>query len=220
MANLFEAVADRIRNSYIVIWIFFLSVAMLLIGLNHFAEDTYSSYMGIQWLQESFGLIPASWDLTYWTMSVAPQVAQVIFGYMFIVDMKNNRWAFWAGLVAFLIDFGTDIWYRSNQGLFTSPATFLVTCAITFAYFTIGSEGFVTVGLGLVIQLLGPFIVQTRKLFEAIGDAITDPVSTVERMTQSRPSSKPKGTEFRNLGGRPEKNATFQDFFGKQDREE
>jgi len=217
MANLFEAVADRVRNSMIVIWVFILSALMLAIGLNHFAEDTYSSFMGIQWLQQTYGLIPASWQLTYWTMSIAPQVAQVVFAYMFIVDTDRNRWAFWAAFLAFLMDFGTDIWYRSNQGLFDSTGKFVVTSALTFVYFTIGSEGFVTIGFGMVMELFAPFIVQTRLLVKIIFDAFTEQIG---HRSQSRPMPQKPKPDFRSLGGKNDKNATFQEFFNRHEQDD
>ncbi|MGB7511851.1 MAG: hypothetical protein WBP54_11265 [Pelodictyon phaeoclathratiforme] len=174
MTNIFENVANKVRNSPTVILVFLASLAMLVIGINHFIEDTYSSYIGLQWIQDDLGMNPASWKFTYFTMSIAPQIAQIVFTYMFMSNPEKNRWAFWASFAAFCTDFVSDSWYRSNEGLFTDPVKFIVASVITVVFFTIGSEGFITVGIGLVAELINPFIIQFRRLVSSIFDAFLD----------------------------------------------
>lgn len=165
--NLFEQTASKVKGNKIVILLFAASLAMLLIGVNHFREDTLSSLYGVQMLETLFGLRPAIYPITYWTMSIAPQVAQVVFMYLYMTNTKKNVWALFAVIVAFGVDFLADVHYRSDNQLFENPESFMAASILTIAYFTIGSELFVTVGFGIVTELFGPAI---RQLIEFISD--------------------------------------------------
>jgi len=167
MTNVFADVAQHIRQNKVVILFFLASLTMLLIGINHFYEDTLSSLYGIQELETIFGINPASHSITYWSMSLAPQVAQVVFIYMFLVNPRKNRWALVIAIAALLMDFVADAWYRSNGQFLSNPGAFLAACSLTLVYFTVGSEMFVTVGLGLTLELLGPAVSQTRDFIES-----------------------------------------------------
>ena len=171
MSNIFEQASEKIKNSSIVLWVFLASVAMLLIGINHFWEDTYSTYMGMHQIAKTFDVIVASYETTYWTMAISFQVGTVVFTYLFLVNTQT-RWPLGAGLFCFGVDFFFDAWYRSNEMLFSSPSHFIAAVLLTFTFFTVGSELFVTVGLGMVLTLFAPAISQFRKLVSEIMDAI------------------------------------------------
>jgi len=166
MSNVFSETARRIKTNKVVILFFLASLTMLLIGINHFIEDTLSSLYGIQQLETIFGIIPATYPITYWTMSLAPQVAQIIFVYVYMVNTKANRWALALAISAFAVDFIADAWYRSSGQFLESPGSFLVASALTFVYFTMGSELFITIGMGLTLELLGPAGGQLIEFFE------------------------------------------------------
>lgn len=181
--NIFTEVAHKIKNNKIVILFFLASVAMLASGINHFIEDTISSLYGIQELEATFGVIPATYQITYWTMSLAPQLAQVVFAYLYMVDGRKNKWALWMTIAALVVDFVADAWYRSNQQLLERPGVFIVASVLTLVYFTIGSEVFITVGGGLTLELLGPALHQFAVFVNYTLDEVMKP------STQRRPSS-------------------------------
>lgn len=174
MENVFENAAQKVKNSRIVIWVFIASFAMLLIGANHFWEDTLSSYYGIKMLEESYGLKPTTYDLTYWTMSFAPQIAQVVLAYIYMSNPRKNRWALLGVIVALFFDFFADTWYRSDSAMFNSVGTAVISILLTFIYFTIGSELFITIGLGLTLELAPPFFVQGIDFFDQLFDSIAN----------------------------------------------
>ena len=173
MSNIFHYMRNNkmFSESYLAILIFLSALAMLLIGINHFVEDTYSSYMGLQMLEKELGLIPASWTLTYWTMSIAPQIAQIIFAYMFMSDTKKFKWAFWGAILFFFVDFAADIWYRGDARIFHDWKVFFATLLLTTVYFTIGSEIFMSAGFGITMTMLKPFIIQMKSVLIDITEA-------------------------------------------------
>lgn len=174
MSNIFHNMRNNVlfSKSYLAILVFLSGVATLVIGCNHLAEDTYSSYMGIQMLETSFGLVPTSWDFTYWTMSIMPQVFQIVFSYMFMCDTKKFRWAFWVAFGALVVDFFADVWYRGDARVFSDWKVFIISFLLTFVYFTIGSELAVSIGFGLSLAMLKPFIEQSKLLVGEVFDTI------------------------------------------------
>lgn len=172
MANTFERLANGIRNSKIVIWVWLAALALFIAGANHFAEDGFSSYTGLKMLETAFNMNPASWDFTYWTMSLSPQIAQIVFGYLFLSDTSKNRWAIWAVMLALWVDFFADTWYRSNGLIGADIGASVVSVLLTLAFFTIGSEFFLTVGFGILMELAAPAWIQMSKSIKELASAM------------------------------------------------
>ena len=152
MSDVFESVVAKYRGSPSALVLFIASLVMLIIGINHFAEDVYSSYAGLLSLEQAFGLNVQMWEATYWTMSGSLQVATVVFFYIWLAN-TNKNWAWWVSVGAQLVDFLADVWFRSNGQMLVNIGSALVSAAITFAFFTIGSEVFISFGAGLSLKL-------------------------------------------------------------------
>lgn len=165
MSDSFQKVADKYRNSPMAVLLFVGAALMLMIGLNNFAEDTYSSYLGLKSIEQSFNMNVQIWNLTYWAVSIAPQVASIIFFFMFL-STQERKWG-WYAFMFQAMDFGSDVWYRSNGQLFSDPKTALMSATMTLLFFTFCSEFFLTIGFGLVLKLWGPAI---REFKKALGD--------------------------------------------------
>jgi len=155
MSDIFDVVAAKYKNSPSAIVLFIASLAMLIIGINHFAEDTYSSYLGLKAVEESFSMNVQIFDWTYWTMSVAPQIASVVFFYVYLAN-TDKRWALWVSITTQAVDFLADVWYRSNGIVFSDTKVTVVSFLLTFSYFTLGSEAFISFGAGLCLKLFVP----------------------------------------------------------------
>jgi len=171
MATTFQKIAYKIQGSYMSIFFFLFSIAMLIIGGNHFVEDTLSSYYGIKMLELHFGLVPATYPFTYFTLSILPQVAQVVFFYVFVNNPRESWWAFVVFAFASLIDFYTDVWYRSDQEFWSSPEMIVASTLMTFFAYTFGSELFLSTGFGLAMELFAPAIKQFKKIVQEIKTA-------------------------------------------------
>lgn len=191
MSDIFEKTTAKYRGSASSIVLFVLAGIMLTIGLNHFVEDTYSSYYGLKALESFYGLKVQIFDWSYATMSLAPQIASMVFFYMYLSD--TTRKEFLIGSAASqAMDFFSDSWYRSGGQLFSGIELFGVSSLLTFVYFSIGSEVFLTIGGGLVIKLFAPAVASFRqaiKNVEAVkrGDAPRHTSYSPDGKTQNKP---------------------------------
>ncbi len=167
MSNVFQQISKRIRGSTFVIFLHFMAMVLTVIGVVHFVEDTQTSRIGIAMLERVYEIRPTIYPITYVTMSLAPQVGQVVFFYMFLVDWKKNWWALAVAAGFFTIDFVADLEARSNGMLVGGGDTeaILVSAAITLGFFTIGSELFLTAGIGLVLELATDSLDQCLELY-------------------------------------------------------
>ncbi len=181
MTNIFEQIRVKWQNSPYIIYIFLLALFILLGGIILFFEDGKSSRDGFEQLEQAFNVSFGNWPITYWVIGFIPQVAQVFFLYLFMMDPKKNYWAL--GIVAafFAIDFVSDIQDRSNQQLFPldgsapqlfTPAIF-VSALYTIMFITIGSELFISASIGVLLvtwpHALAQFGIQRDKYSSARG---------------------------------------------------
>ena len=166
--NLFVLVHKKTEGALTII-VFLASITMFLIGVNLFAEDTYTSYMGLQAYQATFGLTLNAWPITFWSESLLPQVGQVVFFYIFFSDMRKNWWAAMIALGLLCVDFYADIYYRTggvlslNEGMELRRT--IAGGVVTLFYFTIGAELFISIGFGLAMTTMAPAIKNFKQLF-------------------------------------------------------
>lgn len=155
MTDMFENVASKFRNSPSALVLFIAAFAMLAVGINHFVEDVYSSYAGLIAIEQHFNMNVQVFDWTYWTMSIAPQLASIVYFYIYLAN-TDKKWALWVSVLSQSVDFLSDLWYRSNGSAFTNWGATGASALVTFAFFTMGSEVFITVGSGLCLKLAAP----------------------------------------------------------------
>jgi hypothetical protein len=170
MSDIFEATAKKYRNSPAAVMLFIAAATMFFIGANHFVEDTVSSKFGLETLQAAYNLKVQIFDWSYWTMSLAPQVASIVFFYMYLSDTSRKNFLA-LSFASQAVDFFADSWYRSNGNLFNDGMVFAVSSVLTFAYFSIGSEVFVTISVGLMLKLAAPAIQTWKVAFANIAKA-------------------------------------------------
>ena len=150
-SSIFDSIKSYVSGSPLAGWVLILAILTLIIGINGFIEDTYSSYTGVQMIETTFGVRPASWEFTYWAMSLFFQVVTVLAFFTYLSDRDKNWIALWISMSAQAVDFIADVWYRSN-GTFSMVNT-VVSTVMTFVFFTIGSEVALTFGFGLTSKL-------------------------------------------------------------------
>ena len=191
MSDIFEATAKKYRSSPAAVMLFIAAATMFIIGANHFVEDTVSSKIGLETLQAAYNLKVQIFQWSYWTMSLAPQVASIVFFYMYLSDTSRKNFLA-LSFVSQAVDFFADSWYRSNGNLFNDEMVFAVSSVLTFAYFSIGSEVFVTVSVGLMLKLAAPAIQTWKVAFTNIAKA---------KNMAFNPDGGGKGNENRHEGG-------------------
>jgi hypothetical protein len=148
--------------------------------------------MGLAQLEYAFGLKPALYPLAYVTMSLAPQVGQVVFMYMWLVDRRRNWWALVVAVTFFVVDFIADVQARSGGTLFPidpsmqqNPIALVVTALMTLLYFTIGSELFITAGVGLSLELFNDSLQQIIILYIRYKQIIANARQQLQRVNRS-----------------------------------
>jgi hypothetical protein len=161
--NMYDGFADKFRNSPVIIFYFIISCVMLFIGCWLFVEDTVSSKLGLEQVQLAYNMNVQIFGWTYWIMSLAPQVASIIFASIFFATGEKKYGV--AALICQGADFLADQWYRSNGNMLNDPMVFLISGLLTFFYFSIGSELFITVGFGLTLKLFKPAVIRWRAEF-------------------------------------------------------
>lgn len=163
--NIYENVANKYKNSPALVMLFIASFVMLSIGIWLFIEDTVSSKLGLEQLQAAYGMNIQIFSQSYWIMSLAPQVASIVFFYLYL-SSGEKKWAVFAFISQFA-DFMADQWYRSNGQMFNDPVVFAISGLLTFFYFSVGSEVFITVGFGLVLWLWNPAVRNFKMALDA-----------------------------------------------------
>lgn len=169
MSDMFSQAHQKWGNTTYVLWVFGVSILLFLIGIVTQIEDTISSLEGLRLLEQTYQITPAKHEITYYALSIAPQVAQIAFFFLFVLDTKKNWWAGLIAAAAFLIDFALDVQFRSSAWLFSPSGIHVdtrvtVAAVLSFIFFTIGSEVFISIGFGMVINLWKPAAAQFDRL--------------------------------------------------------
>lgn len=171
MSDFYQNAVNKFKGSPTSVIMFIAALVMFLIGVNHFIEDTYSSYFGLLNLEARYQLNVQIFDWSYWTMSLAPQIASIVFFYLYLAN-GGGKWLALAA-AAQLMDFFADAWYRGNGSLLANGEVFFISSALTFIYFSVGSEMFISVGGGLILKMLAPALSAWKIEMKNIGLAST-----------------------------------------------
>lgn len=193
--NIFQGVLQSVKGSPFSAWMLTMSILLLVIGINNFAEDTYSSFAGVQMIENILNMRPASWEFTYWAMSLFFQVSAIVFFFIYFSNRKENWIWLWFGFAAQFFDFVADIWYRSNEQLFTSPQTFIVSFFLTFIFFTLGSEVAITIGFGLSTALFKDGVMEMVKIAKSIVEGISNGLREISGGNE-RSNDRRNGNEY------------------------
>lgn len=164
----------------LLVWLFFL--AMFISGCFQFYEDTLSSKYGNDWIALTYGVIPFSSALMGWIVAVVPQIAQITGSYILLAYSGDNgktekgnmyvRMAMLMTPVFFLLDIGSDIFYRSNH--MASLTSIVIGIIYSITYYTIGSEIFVTLGFTFTVMLMFPALGQLGRIIARIAAAFVN----------------------------------------------
>jgi hypothetical protein len=158
-------IAAGLRKKPAIIMLVFLAfVGLLAIAVRLFIDDYLTSVWGYQ-------LIPtnqSSQDLA-WFVGALPQLVQVAFGFM-AIERRNRGFAIVA-LLAFVIDVGTDVTFRTHniEGFWIYPIALVQTIIL----FTLGSEFLLLASLENVVEYLPDVLEATATTSNRLMDSIT-----------------------------------------------
>ena len=215
-SNVFKDVANSVKGTPMSALALVLALAALGVGINYYAEDLYSSRMGMFLIEQNFNMTLSSWDGTYWAGSAALQVISML---CFLTYLSNTRKYLGALFISFsvqAIDVGFDMWYRSGMSMFDSPKNFFVTFLYTFIVTTLLSELLLSFGFGFTKVLLEDGSKELGNFFRAVVKGFINFFfgdTTKPRQQQRKPVSHQKNginsrkpvTNHRNSGARGRK---------------
>lgn len=179
MSNIFKQMSNNV--SHILIFIWPLSILLTAMALILMWEDFATSKAG-------YLALPTEKLNTsgYVIIAVAalPQAGQLVLYQMFARDTRKS-WALLLAGIFFLIDIGTDSWFKSGASWSMMPLAILE----SFFVFTLGSEILFTIAIGFVIEAFGDFVRALSAILRSVIDAIQ---SSLEIMGVSENDKSPE----------------------------
>lgn len=153
--NFFADTARMVRKSGMVMVIWMAALVIAVIGGVYFVEDYQTSVRG-------YDMLPTRHQYPWiiWIGALTPQAGQVFFAYLGADDEKR-WWAWLVTAVLFLVDSGTDVLFKYMPGTDWSLAA---TVAEVFVMYTLCSEIFLALGMGMAIELLPDAVQAGREL--------------------------------------------------------
>ncbi len=161
MSNVFKKMAGNTNHLLVIIWPLGVILSVLSLALMYEDYDTSRlGYIALPTLKVNYTWIP-------FVVAALPQVSQVVLFYIFGRDTHKG----WALLIAsgfFLIDIGTDSWYKSGGNWNLMPLAVIESLFI----FTLGSEVLFTVAVGFITETFGEFIIAFSLFLKSIVSGI------------------------------------------------
>lgn len=149
MSNMFAQIR-KITTENLLVWLGALSLLLTLSGLALFVGDIKSTWRGIDLIQQNQNLnLYTNW-VEHAALAVTPDVAGTVFFFAYLSN--TDRW--WA-VLGFLLFFGIDISfdvYDRMKGIVTWDWRAFWGPAFTLIGYTIGSNVFVSFGVGLLAE--------------------------------------------------------------------
>ena len=147
MTNVFRQISKNTRPFILFAW----PLGCLLVALSVILmfEDYATSRAG--YLALPTQKVNSGW-VTF-AVAALPQVGQIVLFYIFGRDTRRG----WAVLLAtgfFLVDLGTDAWFKSGSAWSLMPLAIVESLFV----FTIGSEILFTIAVGFVTETFGEFL--------------------------------------------------------------
>lgn len=178
--NIWDTLSSKVRGGPMSLSMFTIAVVAFVIGFSLSLEDWMSSYEGLLYLEQAFGVRTVSWEWMRLVMAITPWVGQIVFLGLWSLD-TSRKWALAAAILWFVLDFISDVQFRSDAMLFPLDGsgmklnrTVLVSALLTFIYFTIGAELFITASSAMVVTLFPDAIKEFAKLRASITVAFRD----------------------------------------------
>ena len=178
--NIWDTLSSKVRGGPMSFSMFGIALVAFVIGFSLSLEDWMSSYEGLLFLEQAFGVRTVSWEWMRLVMAITPWVGQIVFLGLWSLD-TSRKWALAAAILWFVLDFISDVQFRSDAMLFPLDGsgmklnrTVLVSALLTFIYFTIGAELFITASSAMVVTLFPDAIKEFAKLRASITVAFRD----------------------------------------------
>lgn len=206
--NIWTTLQGEVHGGPLALYLFVLGVVAFIIGAVLSVEDAVSSYRGLQMLETTFGVNVVSYDVVLYVMAITPWVGQIVFFGLWSLD-TSRKWALITAIVWFVLDFISDVQYRSAAQLFPldgsginpqSWDTILVSAGMTFLFFTVGAELFITAATAITVALFADAISEYARMRLAVREAFAKADDTL-RPDKKKNNSQGGGGNAHNNGG-------------------
>ena len=164
----FGSAASKFKNSSLAIPLTLVFMVMFAVACVISYGDYTSSRLGYMMLptrKTSAAVI--------WAVALVPQIGQIGFSYAWGREWKTNKKlalvSFGTAISLFLVDVGTDVYFKSaGQG----TEAWLVAIPESIILFTLGSEIMLVVSFGMLTQLFPEFVYQCSLIAHRLGAAL------------------------------------------------
>lgn len=165
MSNVFKQISSNTQPFILFAWpLGVVLVALAVVLMVEDYETSRAGYLALPTLKVHGGWVT-------FAVAALPQAGQIVLFYIFGRNTRRG-WAIALAFGLFLVDIGTDAWYKSGQEWGLMPLAIVESLFI----FTLGSEVLFAVAAGFVAEAFGDFIVVLsgliRQLMDAAGYAI------------------------------------------------
>jgi hypothetical protein len=168
---MWQTIERRVDSRNMAFFGFWMATLGLVGSLLLSWQDWTMSYYGFQWLEDAFGLKVTTEPWVLIPLAVIPWVTQILLIFLYGLD-TSKKWPLYLAALMFLFDMATDVQYRSNANLFTTPnytviapqagrwTTVAVSAGVTFIFFGVMAEVLFTASIALITGLYEPAIEQ------------------------------------------------------------
>lgn len=168
MTNVFRQISQNTSPFIVFAWpIGLLLVALSVVLMIEDYETSRAGYLALPTLKVHGGWV---------TIAVAalPQAGQIVLFYIFGKN-TNKGWAVALAAGLFLVDLGTDSWFKSGGQWSLMPLAVVESLFI----FTLGSEVLFTIATGFVAESFAEFVISVSVLFKTVIDAFRNALQTL-----------------------------------------
>jgi hypothetical protein len=168
MTNVFKQISSNTQPFVLFAWpLGCLLVALAVILMIEDYETSRAGYLALPTLKVHGGWVT-------FAVAALPQAGQIVLFYIFGRDTRRG----WAMLLAgglFLVDLGTDAWFKSGGQWSLVPLAVVESLFI----FTLGSEVLFTIATGFVAETFSDFVVAFSVFLRTILDAFRSALETL-----------------------------------------
>jgi hypothetical protein len=168
MTNVFRQISSNTKPFIIFAWpLGCLLVALSVILMIEDYETSRAGYQALPTLKVHGGWVNVA-------VAALPQAGQIVLFYIFGKDTRRG-WAMMLASSFFLVDLGTDAWFKSGGQWSLMP----LAVAESLFIFTLGSEVLFTIATGFVAESFAEFVVTISVFVRTIIDAFRNALETL-----------------------------------------
>lgn len=168
MSNVFRQISSNTKPFILFAWpLGCVLVALSIILMIEDYETSRAGYLALPTLKVNGGWVT-------FAVAALPQAGQIVLFYIFGRDTRRG-WAMMLALSLFLVDLGTDAWFKSSGQWSLMPLAIVESLFI----FTLGSEVLFTIASGFVTEAFSDFVLTISLFIKTLMDVFRNAMETL-----------------------------------------